>query len=88
MVFVVVQGQNQSMKTSKSARTQTAKGRAVPDSKGPGVSLMIQVPAQTMMALKLRAAAESTTTRALVLDALKAVGYPVATGEVTDRRRR
>jgi hypothetical protein len=57
-------------------------------SKGKGEGLMLMVPPETMDALRARAAAERTTTRALVLEALRKSGFPVPTGELIDRRRK
>jgi hypothetical protein len=49
---------------------------------------MLMVPPETMDALRARAAAERTTTRALVLEALRKSGFPVPAGELIDRRRK
>jgi hypothetical protein len=59
-----------------------------PKSKGEGVGLMITVPAETLRALRTRAAETDSTVRAVVLEALNAKGYPVPAAELVDRRRR
>lgn len=50
--------------------------------------ITLSLPAPVIRALKARMAAEDTTMRALILEALAAAGYDVATGEIRDRRRR
>jgi hypothetical protein len=55
--------------------------------RGPGTGLTIVVPDQTRKALKVAAAEQGTTVRALVLEALAAAGYEVPEGELGDRRR-
>jgi hypothetical protein len=61
---------------------------AEPKSKGAGTQLMIMVPPETLKSLRARAASELTTTRALVLEALKKGGYDVPPRDLTDRRRK
>lgn len=56
--------------------------------KGEGQGLMLMAPAETLRALKMRAAEQGTTARALVLEALRQAGYPVPSDELTDRRRK
>jgi len=56
--------------------------------KGSGSGLMVTVPPETQQALRVRAAQEGTTVRALVLEALRKDGYPVPPAELVDRRRR
>ena len=60
------------------------KPKAKSDQKG----LMIQMPAETLTAIKVKAATEDSTVRAVVLEALAAAGHPVPEGELTDRRKR
>ncbi len=55
---------------------------------GPGVSLTVIMPPDTLIALKTAAAQKTSTVRALVLDALRKAGYPVPANELTDRRRK
>jgi hypothetical protein len=57
------------------------------NTKGTGTGLMIQVPTETLKALRTRAAENGTTVRALVLEALRKGGYPVPADELVDRRR-
>ena len=57
-------------------------------SKGDGSGLMIMVPADTLIALRTRAAETQSTVRACVLEALRKAGYPVPADELIDRRRR
>jgi hypothetical protein len=64
------------------SRTAGTKG------KGSGTGLMVQVPTDTLRALRMKAAADGSTVRALVLKALHAAGYPVPQDEVVDRRRK
>jgi hypothetical protein len=54
----------------------------------PDRKLTLNLPASVMRQLKIRLAAEETTLRALVLEALAAAGYAVPAGEIRDRRRR
>ena len=73
-------------------RPKTMKARLPPpaakrNGKGEGQGLMFMAPRETLRALKIRAAEQGTTTRALVLEALRKAGYPVPTDELTDRRR-
>jgi hypothetical protein len=62
--------------------------RAQQASKGKGTGLMLMVPAETLKTLRVRAAEDGTTVRALVLEALSKAGYPVSADEVIDRRKR
>lgn len=64
----------------------TAPKRAT--AKGTGTGLMLMVPTETLQALRVRAAEDGTTARALVLEALKKSGYPVPADELIDRRRK
>jgi hypothetical protein len=57
--------------------------RAEPDRK-----LTLNLPACVVRQLRARTAAEETTLRALVLEALAGAGYAVPAGEIRDRRRR
>lgn len=52
-----------------------------------GHPLNLRVPAGLMQELRRRAANETTTVRALVLDALRVAGYEVCLDELRDRRR-
>ena len=63
------------------AKPTTTKG------KGSGTGLMLQVPTETLRALRLKAAEDGSTVRALVLEALRKGGYPVPADELVDRRR-
>lgn len=56
--------------------------------KGEGIGLMVTVPPETQQALRVRAAQDGTTVRALVLEALRKDGYPVPPAEIVDRRHR
>lgn len=56
--------------------------------KGEGTGLMVTVPPATLQALRVRAAQDGTTVRALVLEALRKDGYPVPPAEIVDRRVR
>jgi hypothetical protein len=56
--------------------------------KGEGKGLMLMAPAETVKALRMRAAEEGTTVRALVLEALRNSGYSVPLDDIVDRRRR
>lgn len=62
--------------------------QAARKSKGEGSGLMIMVPAETLKALRTRAAEDGSTVRALVLEALSKADYPVPAAELIDRRRR
>ena len=50
--------------------------------------ITLSLPASVVQALKVRMAAEDTTMRALILEALAVTGYNVAADEIRDRRRR
>lgn len=50
--------------------------------------LTLALPASVVRQLRARTAAEDTTIRALVLDALARAGYRVDDDEIRDRRRR
>ncbi|MDF1586176.1 hypothetical protein [Marinimicrococcus flavescens] len=50
--------------------------------------LTLSLPAAVVRELRRRMAAEETTMRALVLEALQAAGYAVPAAEIRDRRRR
>ena len=54
----------------------------------PDRKVTLTLPAPVVRELKRRMAAEETTMRALVLEALAESGYDVATDERRDRRRR
>lgn len=60
------------------AQSDSARGR--------GQQLMLMVPEETARALRLKAAEQGLTVRALVLAALKDRGYPVPSSEIADRR--
>jgi hypothetical protein len=79
-------------KPQNSKRPRDPKVSAAPlrssASKGKGTGLMLMVPAETLKALRVRAAEDGTTVRALVLEALSATGYPVPADELIDRRKR
>ncbi len=49
--------------------------------------LTLTLPASVVRQLKARTAAEDTTVRALVLEALARAGYAVPAEEIRDRRR-
>jgi hypothetical protein len=49
--------------------------------------LVVQLPAITVRALKQRALNGDTSVRAVLLDTLKAAGYPVPSGQAVDFRR-
>lgn len=55
--------------------------------RGRGAPLQLMVPEETMRALKHAAVDAETTVRALVLEAVRAAGYPVPDSELGDRRR-
>ncbi|MEK0085309.1 hypothetical protein [Benzoatithermus flavus] len=55
---------------------------------GPDRKLTLSLPAGVVRQLRARMAAEETTLRALVLEALAGAGYAVPAGEIRDRRRR
>ena len=55
--------------------------------RGRGVALQLMVPDETLRALKHAAVDAGTTVRALVLEAVRASGYPVPDSELGDRRR-
>ena len=50
--------------------------------------LTLALPTAVVRQLRVRMAAEGTTIRALVLEALKGAGYTVPEAEIRDRRRR
>lgn len=50
-------------------------------------TLQVQIPAATKRALLMRAAETGTPMRVLVLDALKAAGFPVPQHALVDRRK-
>lgn len=50
-------------------------------------NLQVQIPAATKRALLIRAAETGTPMRVLVLDALKASGFPVPQHALVDRRK-
>jgi len=54
----------------------------------PDRKVTITLPAPVVRELKRRMAAEDTTMRALVLEALAESGYSIAADELRDRRRR
>ena len=76
------------MKRMKLAPPGVTKAPKAAPTKGSGASLMVQVPLGTLAALRVKAAIEQTTVRALVLDALYRADYPVPLEELADRRRR
>lgn len=49
--------------------------------------LVVQLPADTVRALKIAALEHSTSVRAMLLKALDAAGYPVPAGQDEDRRK-
>lgn len=55
---------------------------------GAGVSVSVVMPPETLLSLKTTAAKDSTTVRALVLQALDKAGYAVPADELVDRRRK
>lgn len=55
--------------------------------RGDGTALQLVIPEVTLRDLKVRAASDGTTVRAIVLDALKRVGVNVPPGEAVDRRK-
>jgi hypothetical protein len=58
------------------------------DNDEPDRKVTLTLPAAVVRELKRRMAAEDTTMRALVLEALAETGYNVAADELRDRRRR
>lgn len=54
----------------------------------PDRKVTLTLPAAVVRELKRRMAADDTTMRALVLEALAEAGYSVAVDELRDRRRR
>ncbi len=50
--------------------------------------LTVSLPASVVRQLKVRMAADETTVRALILEALASTGYAVPVTEIRDRRRR
>lgn len=56
-------------------------------SSGPDRKLTLTLPAVVLRQLRQRMAAEDTTLRALVLEALQQAGYAVPESEIRDRRR-
>jgi hypothetical protein len=58
------------------------------DADEPDRKVTLTLPAPVVRELKRRMAAEDTTMRALVLEALAESGYSIATDELRDRRRR
>ena len=54
----------------------------------PDRKVTLTLPAAVVRELKRRMAAEDTTMRALVLEALAKSGYSIATHDLRDRRRR
>ena len=49
--------------------------------------LVVQLPEETVMALKLAAVKEQTTVRVKLLQALEAAGFPVPAGQAVDFRK-
>lgn len=49
--------------------------------------LVVQLPAETIKALKLAAVEADTTVRAVLLQALEVAGYPVPAGQTVDFRK-
>lgn len=49
--------------------------------------LVVQLPDETVKALKLAAVERNTTVRVMLLEALEASGYPVPAGQAVDFRR-
>jgi hypothetical protein len=49
--------------------------------------LVVQLPDVTVKALKLQALEQNTSVRAVLLDALKASGFPVPAGQAVDFRK-
>jgi len=58
------------------------------DDDEPDRKVTLTLPAPVVRELKRRMAAEDTTMRALVLEALAESGYSIAADELRDRRRR
>jgi hypothetical protein len=56
--------------------------------KGEGKGLMVMVPPETMQALRVKAAEDGSTVRAVVLESLRKSGFPVPPSELIDRRRK
>ena len=70
------------------ASLQREAGEPAPKApRGRGVALQLMVPDETLRALKHAAVDAGTTVRALVLEAVRASGYPVPDSELGDRRR-
>lgn len=49
--------------------------------------LVVQLPSETLRALKLQAIERNSTVRAMLLEALEGSGYPVPAGQAVDFRR-
>ena len=73
--------------TASSPNGDAIKPKVQGQSKGRGTGLMVMVPEDTLLKLRMKAAAEGTTVRALVLDALDKAGYKIPDDEIIDRRR-
>jgi hypothetical protein len=75
----------------RAARLRESLPSAVPTGRGRGggrgAPLQLVIPEPLLLELKVRAAKESTTVRALVLGALRGAGFKVPAGEEVDRRR-
>jgi hypothetical protein len=63
-------------------------GTARRTDKGEGKGLMLMVPPETMQALRVKAAEDGSTVRAIVLESLRKSGFPVPPAELVDRRRK
>lgn len=70
---------------------RSSQGEKSTSSKKPKVvtqqQLVVQLPAETVKALKRAALEQETSVRAMLLKALSTAGYPVPTGQDEDRRK-
>lgn len=69
------------------APTTAEPARAAKAAKSVQQQLVVQVPPETLKALKVAALEGDTTIRAVLLDALAKAGYPVPAGQSVDLRR-
>lgn len=88
MAKTKLQGLKRATALDKLKRSLPPATSAKNSGKGAGSGLMVTVPAETQQALRVRAAQDGTTVRALVLEALRKDGYPVPPAELVDRRRK
>lgn len=77
-------GEIVNLPTAETVKPVTGKAKAAEPQK----SVQAYVPASVDRALRMRAAEEGTTTRTLLLQGLKAIGFDVADEEMRDKRGR